>query len=169
MLSLFGEVVRKGDSSSVTVSGLQCSYLFIDVVLILVPMWFEFPILICSVLQSRISGRLNRWRRKYKDFIKSFDIPLKTIVLKQYRGIRSQVNFASFFLLNARELESMRLEVGASDCNEAFFAEQYAMLQMEKRASRGARLHFIKKLCTHPMYVDHVRELSVADPFECRC
>jgi len=60
--------------------------------------------------------------------------------LKQYRGLRSQVNFASFFVLNARELESMRLEVGDSDCNEALFAEQYGMLQMEKRASRGAQL-----------------------------
>jgi hypothetical protein len=96
--------------------------LFIDVVLILVPMWFEFPILICFVVQSFISGKINRWRCKHRDFIKSCDIHLKTIVLKQYRGIRSQVNFASFFVLNARELESTRLEVGASDCNEAFFA-----------------------------------------------
>jgi len=43
MLSMSGEVIHKGDSSSVTVSGSQCSYiLFIDLVLILVPMWFEF-------------------------------------------------------------------------------------------------------------------------------
>jgi len=53
MLSMSGEVIHKGDSSSVTVSGSQCSYiLFIDLVLILVPMWFEFPIdlFCCSVL-----------------------------------------------------------------------------------------------------------------------
>ena len=170
MLSMSGEVIHKGDSSSVTVSGSQCSYiLFIDLVLILVPMWFEFPILIYFVLQSYISVKMNRWHRKHRDFIKSFDIHLKTIVLKQYRGIRSQVNFASFFVLNAKELESMRLEVGASDCNEAFFAEQYGMLQMEKRASRGAQLHFTNKRCSHRIHVNHVRDLSIEDPFKCRC
>jgi hypothetical protein len=88
---------------------------------------------------------MNRWCRKHRDFIKSFDIRLKTIMLKQYRGTRSQVNFASFFLLNARELESMRLKVEFRDYNEAFFTKQHGMLQMEKRASRGARLHFTKK------------------------
>jgi hypothetical protein len=61
----------------------------------------------------------------------------------------------------------MRLEVNNENYNEAFFAEQYRMLQMEKRASRGARLHFENKICTHRIHVNHVRDLSVADPFEC--
>jgi hypothetical protein len=111
---------------------------------------------------------MNRWRHKHRDFIKSFDIRLKTIMLKQYRGTRSQVNFASFFLLNARELESMRLKVEFRYYNEAFFTKQHGMLQMEKRASRGARLHF-KKICTRHVHVNHVYDLSIADPFECRC
>jgi hypothetical protein len=39
MLSMSGEVVHKGDSSSLTASGSQCSYiLFIHLLLILVPM-----------------------------------------------------------------------------------------------------------------------------------
>ena len=114
---------------------------------------------------------MNRWRRKHKDFIKCSDIRLKTIVLEQYQGIRSQVNFASFFLLNARELELMTLEVESKDYNEEFIAEQHGMLQMERRASRGARLHFITtNRCQHfLMHVNHVRDLSITDPFECRC
>lgn len=132
-------------------------------------MWFEFSHIYLFVLQSCISGEMNRWRRKHRGFIKSFDIRLKTIVLKQYRGIRSQVNFASFFLLNARELESMRLEVEGRDYNESFFTEQHGMLQMEKRASRGARLHFTADRCGCRVHVNHVRDLSIADPFECRC
>jgi hypothetical protein len=95
------------EKSIVLLMGPTCSAL----VKHLQPMWLEFPILNCFVLQSCIPGKLNK---------KSFDTHLKTIVLKQYRGIRSQVNFASFFLLNVRE--SMRLEVGANDCNEAFLA-----------------------------------------------
>jgi len=62
----------------------------------------------------------------------------------------------------------MRLEVVASDYNDAFFAEQHRMLQMEKRASRGSRLHFTNKICTHGIHVNHVRDLSVANPIECR-
>ncbi|XP_066382839.1 F-box protein At4g09920-like [Miscanthus floridulus] len=124
-----------------------------------------FPCLENLYIKSCISGE-NRWRHKHRDFIKSCDIHLKKIVLS-YRGIKSQINFASFFLLNARELELMRLEVGNTNYNEAFFAEQYRMLQMEKRASRGARLHFTNKACSHRVHVNHVRDLSVADPFEC--
>ncbi|XP_066325445.1 F-box/FBD/LRR-repeat protein At1g51370-like isoform X1 [Miscanthus floridulus] len=125
-----------------------------------------FPCLENLYIKSYISGEMNRWRRKHRDFIKSSYIHLKKIVL-MYRGVRSQINFASFFLLNARELELMRLEVGNTNYNEAFFAEQYGMLQMEKRASRGAQLHFTNKTCTHRNHVNHVRDLSVANPFEC--
>jgi hypothetical protein len=109
---------------------------------------------------------MNWWRRKHRDFIRSSDIHLKKIVL-MYGGIGLQINFASFFVLNARELELMRLEVEDKNYNEAFFAEQYGMLQMEKRASRGARLHFTNKTCTHRIHVNHVCDLSVANPFEC--
>ena len=73
-------------------------------------------------------------------------------MLVQYQGIRSQVNFASFFLLNARELELMTLEVESKDYNEEFIAEQHEMLQMEKKASRGARLHFTTNGCQHFHY-----------------
>jgi len=134
-------------------------------------MWFEFPYFNLLALQSCISGReMNWWRRKHGDFIKCSDIRLKTIVLAQYQGIRSQVNFASFFLLNARELELMTLEVESKDYNEEFIAEQHEMLQMEKKASRDARLHFTANGCQRfVMHVDHIRDLSITDPFECRC
>jgi hypothetical protein len=90
-------------------------------------------------------------------------------VLEGYRGTRSQVNFASFFLLNASKLESMTLEVGTRPDNEAFFAEQYEVLQMERRASRTARLHFKRDRCCQDVHVNHVRDLAITNPFECRC
>jgi hypothetical protein len=112
---------------------------------------------------------MNRWHRKHRQFIKCFDIRLKTIVLELYRGIRSQVNFASFFLLNASKLELMTFAVENRADNDAFFAEQYRVLQMEKRASRSARLHFRTERCNRAVHVIHVRDLAVANPFECRC
>ena len=160
--------------SSLTVLELFIHVLFIGLLLcqsFLPAMWFEFPYFNLLALQSCISGReMNWWRRKHGDFIKCYDIRLKTIVLAQYQGIRSQVNFASFFLLNARELELMTLEVESKDYNEEFIAEQHEMLQMEKKASRGARLHFTANGCQRfVMHVDHIRDLSITDPFECRC
>jgi hypothetical protein len=168
MLSMSREVINKGDSSSVTVSGSQCSYiLFIDLVLILVPMWFEFPISICFVLQSCISVKMNRWRRKHRDFIKSFDICLKTIVLKQYRGIRSHVNFASFFLLNARELESMRLEVGAGDCNEAFFLQNNMGCFRWRKGPREVHGYILQTNHVTIIYMLIMSVICLWQPFEC--
>ena len=114
---------------------------------------------------------MNRWCRKQRQFIKCFDIHLKTIVLQGYRGTRSQINFASFFLQNAKKLELMTLEVDNRVANCAFFAEQYGVLQMEKRASRTAQLHFRLKRCRRDAHVNHVRDLAITDPFEClyRC
>ncbi|RLN35062.1 hypothetical protein C2845_PM03G25360 [Panicum miliaceum] len=128
-----------------------------------------FPCLEKLYIKCCISGDMNRWRRKQRQFIKCFDIHLKTIVLQQYRGTRSQVNFASFFLLNARKLDLMKLEVDNRIANEAFFAEQSRMLQMEKRASRTAQLHFTTVRCLRDAHVNHVRDLAIEDPFECRC
>ncbi|PAN10517.1 hypothetical protein PAHAL_2G098300 [Panicum hallii] len=128
-----------------------------------------FPCLEKLYIKSFISGEMNRWHRKHRQFIKCFDIRLKTIVLELYRGIRSQVNFASFFLLNASKLELMTFAVENRADNDAFFAEQYRVLQMEKRASRSARLHFRTERCNRAVHVIHVRDLAVANPFECRC
>ncbi|XP_062214577.1 putative F-box protein At3g58860 [Phragmites australis] len=128
-----------------------------------------FPCLEKLYIKCCISGEKNLWRRKHRHLIKCLDIRLKTIVLEPYWGINSQVNFASFFVLNARELELMRLGVGSSNYNEVFFAKQHRMLQMEKRASRGARLDFKVKICPHNLlHINHVRDLSITNPFECR-
>jgi hypothetical protein len=99
----------------------------------------------------------------------SLDIRLKTIVLRCYCRTRLQVHFATFFVLNARMLESMRLEVESCDYNEDFFAEQHRLLQMEKRASRGARLCFTTG-CHHDISgIMHVDDLDSTDPFACGC
>ncbi|CAN6214346.1 unnamed protein product, partial [Urochloa humidicola] len=84
----------------------------------------------------------NLWRRNLCDLVRCLDIRLKKIVLKNYRGIKSQVNFASFFVLNAKMLQLMRFEIEECNDNETFIAKQRRSLHLEKSASRGARFYF---------------------------
>ncbi|XP_044451166.1 uncharacterized protein [Triticum aestivum] len=91
-------------------------------------------------IQTDSPAGANFWRHKHRNFLTSQDIRLKTLVLGHYRGIQAQVNFVTFFILNAKLLESIRLEVDSRDYNDGFFAEQCRMLQMENRISRGAQL-----------------------------
>jgi len=114
-------------------------------------------------------GDKNLWRRKHHNLIKCLDIRLKTVVLnKYYRGMKLQVNFATFFVLNAKMLESMSFQCQNYSASESFFAEQHQLLQLEKRASRCARFYFTNQKCLHEfMHINHAHDLSITDPFEC--
>jgi hypothetical protein len=63
------------------------------------------------LFQTKMAGEKNVWCHKHMNFIGTCEIRLKKIVLTNYRGNASHVNFAKFFVLNARMLESMRLEL----------------------------------------------------------
>lgn len=120
--------------------------------------------------QPRRSENSNLWRRKHRKFIESFDIRLKKIAVLNYRGIRSQVSFANFFVLNAKLLETMRFEGGPNMEDQDFIARQHELLQVEKRASIGAQFHFTTDRCEHYLtHVKHVHDLATIDPFECTC
>ncbi|KAK1612958.1 hypothetical protein QYE76_036631 [Lolium multiflorum] len=77
----------------------------------------------------------NYWRRKHRNLIGCLDICLKKIVLETYRGTLFEVNFVQFFVLKARELELMRIQVETME--EEFIAKQEKLLQLENKASRG--------------------------------
>jgi hypothetical protein len=110
----------------------------------------------------------NFWRHKHRNDIGCLDIRVKTIVLETYKGIASEVNFIEFFVLNARELELMTIHVETID--DVFIAKQQRLLQLEKKASRGARFHFTTDRCLRDISdICHVRELELTDPFICRC
>uniref|UniRef100_A0A0D9WXM3 F-box/LRR-repeat protein 15/At3g58940/PEG3-like LRR domain-containing protein n=1 Tax=Leersia perrieri TaxID=77586 RepID=A0A0D9WXM3_9ORYZ len=103
-----------------------------------------------------------------QSFIRSHPIRLKTIVFTHYRGIKSHVYFAMFFVLNAPMLELMRFEVSRYHCSESFIAQQHALLQLDNRASRDAQFYFTNSICPHDLEsIRHTRDLSIADPFEC--
>ena len=52
-----------------------------------------------------------------------------------YSGIRVQVNFDSFFRMNAIEIGVIRIDVKNSDYNESSFIEHHRRLQMKKKGS----------------------------------
>ena len=121
--------------------------------------------------QSGVSSESNWWRRKHKDFIRCHDIRLKIVVLETYQGTLSHVNFATFFLLNARMLELMTFHIEASVYSDEFLVEQRKRLQLDNRASRGARIRFTTASCQHAVWsTKHLGEFDLNDdPFTCRC
>ncbi|KAM3299788.1 hypothetical protein ACQJBY_041004 [Aegilops geniculata] len=125
-----------------------------------------FPCLEKLYIESSGPGISNPWRRKHRTLIRSLDIPLKTIVWNYYRGIKSHVDLATFFVLNARMLESMTFEVNVEDFNEDFFAQHHMKLQVDHRASRGARIRFTTDWCYNYHMKFSVHDLGRADPFE---
>ncbi|CAL5052227.1 unnamed protein product [Urochloa decumbens] len=85
--------------------------------------------------RSSVSRNIYSWRPKHHNLITGFDIRLKTVVLKNYQGTKSQVNFGLFFLLNAKMLELLEFKIGHHcDNNQMFVAEQHRLLQQEKSA-----------------------------------
>ncbi|KAM0915492.1 hypothetical protein ACQ4PT_010807 [Festuca glaucescens] len=121
-----------------------------------------------TVIQSYKSGPNNWWLIKHKNLIRYHDIRLKKIVFKTYCGIKSQVSFMTFFVLNARVLESMTLRIEAKNYNEEFLAKHRKKLQLENRASRGARVQFTTDICVRNVWdIKDVHDLDLADPFAC--
>ncbi|XBJ27932.1 hypothetical protein VPH35_005121 [Triticum aestivum] len=127
-----------------------------------------FPFLERLYIESRGPGIKKLWRRKHRNTINSLDMRLKTIVWRYYSGMKSDVDFATFFLLNAGMLELITLEVDPSDYKVKFFRQQRKKLQLDKKASRGARIH-ITPGSVHQYVLDYgVHDLDLADPFRWR-
>ena len=105
------------------------------------------------------------WCRKYKNLVGTLDIRLKKIVLLRYRGNKSHVNFAKFFVLNARVLESMVFEKEGMISNE-WTEKQHSLLQTKNRASRGAQFDFVYHHC-RPGWagIELAHDLSTDNPF----
>jgi hypothetical protein len=90
---------------------------------------------------------------------------LKTVVLKSFTGSKKQVDFAIFFLLNAKVLNKIEFEE-YDDCSSKSVASQHMLVQVENRASRDAQLEFRNNcLRTDFLEDERIHDMSVADPF----
>ncbi|CAN6191112.1 unnamed protein product [Urochloa humidicola] len=128
-----------------------------------------FPCLEKLYIKTRNVGEKNTWCHKYKNLIGTLEIRLKKIVLRYYRGNTSHVNFAKFFVLNARMLQSMRLELRGQNLSSEWIERQHGLLQFKNKVSRDAQFDFVtSKSCHLPLPLvraEQVHDLSRADPF----
>ena len=112
--------------------------------------------------------KVENWFR-YQENIGALDIRLRKIVLPNYRGCKSQVMLAKFFISNARVLELMRFELVFPSVSYKWIERQHSLLEVEKRASMGAQLDFVSGniligSCSRDAEVVH--DLSITDPFQ---
>uniref|UniRef100_A0A452YXG8 FBD domain-containing protein n=2 Tax=Aegilops tauschii subsp. strangulata TaxID=200361 RepID=A0A452YXG8_AEGTS len=105
-----------------------------------------------------------------QDRIECLDLSLKEVVLKGYEGKRSDLNFAKFFVLNAKVLESMELRVQDNTFTRRWETNQCRRLQLDSRASRNARFEFGE---AYPFTTfacsKHAHVLTMADPVGTSC
>ncbi|KAF7111548.1 hypothetical protein CFC21_111548 [Triticum aestivum] len=98
------------------------------------------------------------------DPIECLESYLKRVVWKNYIGDMLDVEFAKFFVLNAKVLEEMKF-VSSNSCDRQWKPNQHMCLQVDSRASPDARLEFIS--CMDVLGDDkRTHDLSMADPFE---
>ncbi|CAM0876204.1 unnamed protein product [Alopecurus aequalis] len=91
---------------------------------------------------------------------------LKKVALKVYYGRGLEVDFARFFVLNAKVLEIMEFGV-VDDCGDKWRANQNVQLQLEDRASHDSRFEFKRFSWTSFRdFKKHTHDLSMPDPFD---
>nr|XP_045088255.1 F-box/FBD/LRR-repeat protein At3g26920 [Aegilops tauschii subsp. strangulata] len=109
------------------------------------------------------------------DPLECLDLHLRAIVVNTYRGLRPDINFAKFFVLNAKALKVMKFGVSASNCNEQWMPDQRTKLQLDNSASRDARFDFERYNSDDGMLFAnkrHTHDMWIADPFDsslCKC
>ena len=113
------------------------------------------------------SSKVMNNARKYDplDPIECLELHLKKVVLKNYDGLcGSSINFAKFFVLNAKGLKEMKITLPYHRPH-GWFANHSSLLRVRIRASPDARIEMrcgTKDDFTHNK---HTHDLSMAEPF----
>ena len=98
-------------------------------------------------------------------------------MLINYHGTPRDVDFARFFLLNAKVLEHMefssRIERNRKKYISEWIAVQPRKLQLDNRASQGAQFNFTPySYHADEIHIGHIHDLTALDPFDrslCQC
>ena len=73
------------------------------------------------------------------DYLECLDLHLKKLVLINYQGMKRDVEFANFFLLNSKVLEMVELATPRYICDSKFLTKQRRKLQLKNRASKDSQ------------------------------
>lgn len=137
-----------------------------------------FPCLEKLHVISRPQKAMNNvWKFDPLERIECLELHLKKVVLKNYNADKSPaVDFANFFILNAKVLEEMEIGVlhdGSYRCmSDKWMCDQRRPLQLDNRASQNARIELKRVAMAIPTNHGHTHDLSMADPFDkslCGC
>ena len=117
-------------------------------------------------------GARNIWRRKHRASLKEHIIHLKTVILEDYEKSRKNTEFVRFFILNATELETMRIKFRfPSDFVQEFYEQQQKLFLWENKVSE--RAHLKLSACCNHLCLDlkhgRVECQDLSDPFTCAC
>ncbi|TVU39665.1 hypothetical protein EJB05_13097, partial [Eragrostis curvula] len=124
-----------------------------------------FPCLEKLYILTYALGMENEWCHKPLERIECLDLHFKKLVLGFYLGNKSHADFTTYFILNARVLELVKLNVELHQAkNKKWTDKQRKLLQLENRASSGAHIDFASYNCSSSP--KEIHELS--DPFEYR-
>jgi hypothetical protein len=97
-----------------------------------------------------------------QDPITCLELHLREVVVKRYEGKKPDVNFAKFFVLNAKVLELMKF--GVNDCcTDKWRADQHKRLHLDSRASPNAQFDFTSDITCDSFACYDV--FSLPDPF----
>ncbi|CAL4977082.1 unnamed protein product [Urochloa decumbens] len=130
---------------SVKVLSLRLEYLNLGVITNFMKC---FPCMEKLYIKTYLMDDENFQLHDYKDHLECLDLHLKKLRISYYHGTRSHVEFAKFFVLNARVLESMVLDVEhTKKGDDWWFENQRRQLKLGKRASIGAQVVFTSDNC----------------------
>nr|CAB3500301.1 unnamed protein product [Digitaria exilis] len=82
------------------------------------------------------------------DPMECLELHLKKVTFNNYDCLMPYVDFAKFFVLNAKVLKKMDLGV-LNSCSDKWMASQYRLLQLDNKASPGARFAFARGYAGH--------------------
>uniref|UniRef100_J3MK15 Uncharacterized protein n=1 Tax=Oryza brachyantha TaxID=4533 RepID=J3MK15_ORYBR len=126
-----------------------------------------FPCLEKLYITSFLRKNMKNTRRyNPQEPIECLDLHLRYVILNQYQGMRPNVNFAKFFILNARVLKAMKFGVVVG-CTDKWMENQHRRQQLDHKASPDAQFEFQRDYCwRNILYNNHVRDLPTIDPFD---
>ncbi|KAI4964772.1 hypothetical protein ZWY2020_059571 [Hordeum vulgare] len=108
------------------------------------------------IWDERIKAKMKNVRQYDPlDPIKCLESHLKVLVLKNYEGGEEEIDFAKFFVLNAKVVKEIKFSLSEKiHIDEKWMANQLSLLKVENKSSREAQLEFRSGYLNWDLYFD---------------